>query len=107
MAISSVFGLYSYTLGVELITKTFPNFPSWALVVCTILSILQLVAVALLWMWKKIGFYIIIVMAIFTASLNGMLLGSVGVGGTIMVIIGVIGVGILYLAMKSVWNNFK
>lgn len=104
MTIGGVSSLYSYTLGSEFITRSLPNLPSWALSVYALLSVGQLFAVTMLWMWKKIGFYIIIATAIIATSLNGMLLGALGVGSSIFAIVGV---GILYFAMKPVWQNFK
>lgn len=104
MAISGVFTLYSYTLGSENITKTLPNMPSWALTVFALLGAVNLFSVAMLWMWKKMGFFLIIGTAIIVASLNGMILGAAGLVASIFAIIGV---GILYLAMKPVWQNFK
>lgn len=104
MAISGVFTLYSYTLGSANITKTLPNMPSWALIVFALVGVVNLFSVAMLWMWKKMGFYIIIGTAIIVASLNGMILGAAGM---IVSIFAIVGVAILYFAMKPVWQNFK
>lgn len=104
MTISAIFTLYSYTLGSENIAKTLPNMPSWALIVFALLGVVNLFSVAMLWMWKKMGFYIIIGTAIIVASLNGMILGAAGMIASIFAVVGVV---ILYLAMKPVWQNFK
>lgn len=104
VTISAIFTLYSYTLGSENITKTLPNIPSWSLTAFALLGVVNLFAVVMLWMWKKMGFYIIIGIAIIIASLNGMILGAVGIVASVMAIVGV---AILYLAMKPVWQNFK
>jgi hypothetical protein len=50
------------------------------------------------------GYYIFVETAIVAAGLNGMVLGSLGFMG---IIFAFIGIGILYLAMKPVWNNIK
>ena len=50
------------------------------------------------------GFYLIIASAVIIASLNGMILGVAGIGSSVFA---VIGIGILYLAMKPAWQNFK
>lgn len=104
MIIGNVFSLYSYTLGSANIAKTLPNMPSWAITVFAVGAVVNLFAVVMLWMWKKMGFYIIIALAIIVASLNGMLLGIAGVFASLFALIGV---GVLYLAMKPVWQNFK
>lgn len=104
MTIAGIFTLYSYTLGSANIAQTLPNMPSWALTMFALLGLVNLVAVVMLWMWKKLGLFIMIASAIIAASLNGMILGPAGIGASIFAIIGV---GILYLAMKPVWSNFK
>jgi hypothetical protein len=50
-----------------------------------------------------LGFYLIIGAAIVAVVLNIAILGVLGLTG---VIGAVIGVGILYLAMRPVWQNF-
>lgn len=104
MTIAGIFALYSYTLGSASIAQALPNMPSWALTLFAILGAVNLVSVTMLWMWKKMGFYMIIASAIIVASLNGMVLGVAGIGASVFALIGV---GILYLAMKPVWQNFK
>lgn len=104
MTLGAIYSLYTYTLGSANITKLLPNMPSWALTVFAILGFVNLLAVAMLWMWKKMGFYLVIGTAIVVASLNGMLLGVAGIFTSIFALVGV---GILYLAMKPAWQNFK
>ena len=104
MAVAGVYSLYSYTLGAASLMLLLPNMPSWAFTAFTVFGILNLVAVAMLWMWQKLGFYLIIASAVIVAAINGAILGPIGIGSSIFA---VIGVGILYLAMKPVWQNFK
>ena len=104
MTIGLVFSLYSYTLGSASITHALPKIPFWAITLLALLSTLNLVSVVMLWMWKKIGFYLLIASAIIVASINGMILGPISIGASISALVGV---GILYLAMKPIWKNFK
>lgn len=104
MTLSAISTAYSYTLGSATIMKAIPTMPSWALNLYALFSIVNLVAVWMLWTWKKMGFYIYTACAILVASINGMILGILGVGGSIFAMIGV---GVLYLAMKPVWKQFK
>jgi hypothetical protein len=97
MAIAGVFSLYSYTLGISSITRVFPNIPPWVFFTYNILAVVQLISVVLLWNWKRIGFYLIAAIAIIVAVLNGITLGAFGISSAIL---GLIGVGILYLAMR-------
>lgn len=105
LTISGISSVYSHTLGSAGITKTLAMSPSLSLMTFVLLGVMvvNLVAVVMLWMWKKLGFYIIVASQIFAAIL-GMVLGT---GGIIVVVFAAISVGILYLAMKPVWQNFK
>lgn len=104
MTLGAISTAYSYTLGSATIMKAIPNMPSWALTQYALFSIVNLVAVWMLWTWKKMGFNLFVVSAVISASLNGMILGAIGVGSSIF---GVVGIVILYLAMKPVWKQFK
>ena len=104
MSIGAVFSVYSYTVGSYAITQTFPDFPSWAITVYAGLSIIDVIAVAMLWMWKKMGFYMVAGFALVASLLNIMIMGGAGIVSTV---IGFVGVGILYWAMKPVWGQFK
>ena len=104
IAVADVFSLISYTVGASALTTMMPNFPAWTLWVYDALIVVQLVSVVLLWMWKKIGFYLIVGCAIIAAIVN---IYALGVSGVIGVIFGLAGVGILYLAMRPAWEQFK
>ena len=104
MSITGAWALYQYIFSPEAITATLPNIPSWALGTLTLMSTVNLIAVALLWSWKKIGFYLIILSAVVVASVNGNILGIVGLFSSLSALVGL---GILYLAMKPVWKSFK
>jgi hypothetical protein len=104
MTIGNVYTLYQYTLGAAAIKQTLTTMPSWALTALALFSLLMVIAVAMLWMWKKMGFYLVIAAALLVASVNGAILGILGLAGSLSALIGI---GILYLAMKPVWQNFK
>lgn len=104
MALAGVYSLYSYTLGAQAIKAALPSMPSWVFVPFTSLGLLSLVSVFLLWTWKKLGFYLVIASSIISVLLNGAISGLVGI---VAIIFALAGVGILYLAMKPVWQNFK
>ncbi len=69
------------------------------------IGIAQLVGVWLLWNWKINGLYLNIGLAIVGLLINIFLFGPQL--GVMSVIFALIGIGILYLAMKPVWKNFK
>ncbi|MCR4263933.1 MAG: hypothetical protein NUV98_04415 [Candidatus Roizmanbacteria bacterium] len=104
MSLDAVFSVYSYTAGSYALTQTFSNFPSWAITVYAVLSVIDVIAVAMLWMWRKMGFYMVAGFALVASLLNIMIMGSAGVVSSV---IGLAGVGILYWAMKPVWGQFK
>jgi hypothetical protein len=103
IVLGNLYSLYSYTVGTTFITRALPNFPSWAFILYDILAVVELIGVVLLWMWKKVGFYLIIGAAIIATVLNILTLGGLGVTAIVAAIIGIV---ILYLAMKPVWSNF-
>lgn len=104
MSVAGVWTLYQYLINPTIITATLPNVPSWTIITLTLMSALNLIAIGLLWSWKKIGFYLIIISAVVVASINGTILGIVGLFSSFGALIGL---GILYLAMKPVWKSFK
>ncbi|EFH87212.1 hypothetical protein [Ktedonobacter racemifer] len=104
IVLADLFSLYSYTLGAATITRALPNVPSWAVMLLAILVVVQLVSIALLWMWKKLGFYLYLGSAAIAFVLNIL---TLGVSGGLTSIFGaVVGAAILYLAMRPVWQNF-
>jgi hypothetical protein len=46
----------------------------------------------------------IVVVSVLVASINGAILGAAGIGSAVGALIGL---GIIYLAMKPVWKSFK
>ena len=104
MTLANIWSLYEYTLGVDIIKRTLAMIPSWAITALAIFSLVNVAAVVMLWMWKRIGFYLIAASALIVASINGAILGGMGIVSSIGALIGI---GILYLAMKPVWKNFK
>ena len=101
LAIGGVFSLYSYTLGSAAITAVMPDLPSWYLTAMLVLAVVQLVGVYMLWQWKMLGFQLMVGATVVASVLNYMYLGF---GAVVM---GLIGLGILYLVMKTSWKNFK
>lgn len=104
MTIAAVLAVSAYIFLYKDIATATPDVPEWVSNLTLITTILQLVAVVLLWMWKKIGFFIEIAAVILATSVAGLLNGPAGVMKTIWTIVFL---GILYLAMKPVWKNFK
>ena len=104
MTLGNVFSVYSYTLGSASLALALPFLPSWVMLLFALMSVVGLVAVVMLWMWKKMGFYLVVVLSVVVSAVNLLYLGLAGI---FAVVTGFIGVGILYLAMKPVWQNFK
>lgn len=104
MTIGNAGTFLEYTFGAAMLARTMPFLPSWGLPVLSLFGLVNIIAVVMLWMWKKIGFYMVVGSAILVAAINGTLLGVAGISGAVGAIIGL---GILYLAMKPVWKSFK
>ncbi len=106
--LGQAYGLYSYTLGAGNLMKTLPNAQTSLWPLYAGINLINVFAIIMLWMWKKIGFYIMIGTAVIGVFLSLMTSGVGGVtGGIFSIASAVIGILILYLAMKPVWQNFK
>lgn len=103
MVLSTVYNLISTIFNPSKITSVFPNIPTWVFSVSYVQFVISFICIVLLWRWKKIGFYVIVANSIVSIVINVALLGSLGI---ISVVFGVIGIGILYLAMRPVWQQF-
>jgi hypothetical protein len=101
IVIGGVFSVLSYTLGAGAITQVLPQVPSWAIWVLALLSALVIVGAVMLWMWKMMGFYILIGVTAVSTVINIMYLGAESI------IWSVLGTIILWLMMRPVWQNFK
>lgn len=84
-----------------MIAQTLPDLPSWYTPFLAVLALVELVAVYMTWNWQKNGVYLIYGITVVSALLNMMYLGVSSV------IAGAIGAGLVYLATKSTWKNFK
>lgn len=105
MFIGGLFSLYSYFVTPATLKVAYPNIPEWYAPLFGVLSLVQYVGLYLLWTWKKLGFQIAVGMYIVAIVLNFAILGAATAIFTLVG--GGIGLGILYLAMKPVWKNFK
>lgn len=104
MALGYAYSLYSYTLGTAAVTSVFPGIPGWFFPVMALSAVLGLVAVYLLWTWKKMGLYIVAGLSVLSAVVNFVVMGNLG---GMSIIFGLVGLAILYFAMRPAWSNFK
>lgn len=104
MAIGYLYSLYNYILGTASLTQVFPSLPGYFFPIMALASVTGLVATYLLWTWKKLGFYIVVGITVLSVVVN---FAVMGVLGAMSIVFGLVGIGILYLAMKPVWSNFK
>lgn len=82
-----------------------PNLPSWYPMVLIILAVVDLVAVVMIWMWKIMGFYLTVGTSAVQLLIVFIYMGvAVGIGA---IILNIIMLGLLFLAMRPVWKNFK
>ncbi|OGH23289.1 MAG: hypothetical protein A3F31_03660 [Candidatus Levybacteria bacterium RIFCSPHIGHO2_12_FULL_38_12] len=68
------------------------------------LAVIDFVAVIMIWMWKIMGFYLSVGVTAISIALSLIYAGSAGIGA---VIFGIIGMALLYFAMRPVWKNFR
>ncbi len=84
-----------------MIAQTLPDLPSWYTPFLAVVALVQLVSVYMMWNWQKNGVLLFYGLVLVTALLNMMYFGVSSV------ISGVISAGLVYLATKSTWKNFK
>lgn len=87
--------------GGDVLSGQYPNLPAWIMPVFTIGGIVDLLAIVMLWMWKKMGFYLIVGETAVTTIISFLYLDP------FQAILQIVGIVILYLVMKPVWSNFK
>lgn len=104
MVLGYVFTLYGNLFNTASTLALLPGIPSWYFPVMIALSVVALGAIYLIWTWKKLGFYIIVGLAVLNVVISFMVIGNLGL---VSIFGAVIGVAILYLAMRPVWKNFK
>lgn len=102
--LGAVFSIFTFSVGSGAIQQALPNLPSWYMMALVVLSVIEFVAVVMLWMWKMIGFYLIVGITALVSVLGFVYQGSSSLGS---VALGVVGLVLLYLAMRPVWQNFK
>ncbi len=102
-----VLSLFSIFSDVIASMGVLPIKPLWSYYISIAFSLVTLGAVYMLWKWKKMGFYIMVGMAV-VSFLVGFATGTVSpLAMALSIIFMAAGIGILYLAMRPVWKNFK
>ena len=74
--------------------------PSWSLPALTALTLLDLISIIMLWLWKKNGLYLNVVSGVLIFSVNAFLFGLP------LALSGIIGIVVTVLAIKRVWAQF-
>jgi hypothetical protein len=101
MVVNPIVAILYFTMG-EAIRKGLPDAPSWAIPVLGVFCLLNLVFAIALWMWKKWGFYG------FVASTVAALVINIISGLPLhQVVVGPIGVVILYALLRKVWDQLE
>lgn len=100
ITVSSIFSLYTLnTFGLDSsFGDAYVYQPPLLKLALIVVGLVGLFAVVLLWKWKRLGLYILIATVFLNAFLNPMILP---------ILFGIIGTGILCLAIKPVWKNFN
>lgn len=97
-----IFAILGLVFGGSLITELYPNVPTWVMPVFAIAVLVDLVAIAMLWMWKIMGFYITL-----GTTAVGVILDLLYLTDIVSAVLSIVSVAILYLMMRPVWSSFK
>jgi hypothetical protein len=101
MALGSAYTIFSYLTNTATYTQLYPGSSTITFLLLAGLGVLNLVCVYALWTWKKWGFYLFIGTAAVALVIN-LLLGI----PVLFALAGLIGVGILWLLLRSRWAAF-
>lgn len=102
MLLVNMVSAFSYLLANSTIAVLYPNVPSMIFYLYGFLSLVNVVLVIMLFLWKRIAFYIFCCNSVIAFILN-LWIGL----GIFTAIFGFSGVLILYLFMKSKWEFFE
>ena len=106
MALANAWTVYRYyTIIDDFVRHHDPRFTDtlqWALPLLAILAALNIVAVVLLWFWRKIGFYIFVLTSFVSLVINLTLKVPLG-----SLLLGLIGLIVLWALLKSRWSDFR
>lgn len=91
-----------YLLGGPVVRAQLPDYPGWVITVLGVLGLANVVSAIGVWGWKRWGFYGYLAVTFLSFALN------VYIGQNIVSsLAGFIGVIILYLLMRPVWNQME
>lgn len=106
MALANAWTVYRYiTIIEDFVSHSDPLFTGtleWALPLLVVLAAANLVAVVLLWLWRKIGLYIFAATSAVALVIN-LLLGI----PLLTSLIGLIGLAILWALLRPRWGYFR
>ena len=100
--VSNAFPVYIYLFFSPLITQAFPKAPEWISYIYAAISTINIVFIIFLLYWKKWAFYAFVATSIIALVINLF----IGVG-IVMSIVGLVGIGILYVILKTKWEFFE
>jgi hypothetical protein len=104
MLIANGWTAFTYFQGLtnSTVNPVFQLIPGWAIVLLLILGVANVIATILLFSWKKIGLYIFSGSALIAFVVNIM----IGIS-PLVALFGLIGVGIIWLLLRSRWHLFE
>lgn len=102
LILSDIYSLFKYNFRLENIAN-YAHYPGYYFEVLSLINVCLLIALLLLWNWRKIGFHIYLLVTLIAYIFNGIVLNKLDLRLTLYFI----SVILLYLAMRPVWNKFK
>ncbi len=101
LVIFDLSSLIIYTTSQNYLRPVLPQIPVFVFYLYALIAAIELFGLYFLWKWKLSGFYVLLFTALIALFLNTIYLGI-----TISAF-GLLGIAILYLVMKPVWEKFK
>jgi hypothetical protein len=109
IGLANLWGAYRHAeIYWDLVSHGDPSRPHWPYLAFSILSILVVISVVGLWIWRKWGLYLFIFTQVAGILVSTALIGALGLPHvTISILIGLIGPAILLSLYYREWENLK
>jgi hypothetical protein len=90
-----------YIVGAASVKQSIPSLPDWGPIILGILTFSDFVFALAMWQWKKWGVYGYVSTSVVSAVINYI---GMGFWGALM---GILGIPIVLLLLRPVWNQMK
>jgi hypothetical protein len=96
MLLANLAAMFTNFTGAAAMREAYPSAPGWSITVLGVLALLNVVAIAALFLWKKWGFWLYCLNGLASAGINLFVVGL----GAAFALIGLAGIVVLFVALQ-------